>query len=274
MKDSSPQIAKLIDTELHEAWPHEAQHFTPWLHDNIEHLSEAVGLELEASDTEVNVDGFAADIIATVADTDERVLIENQLERSDHKHLGQILTYLAGTKASAVIWIAKGFHEAHLSAINWLNEHTTDEFAFFAVRVRVVRIGNSPLAPIFEVIERPNTWERKLASKSNAAHSEITQLRMEFWNRYLELYPGTFEPQKGSNVWIQMLRDEPIYLSLALTSKYCGMFLRGGHGADPKVFEEWIEAHKEELKPLGDLHSAANHHYYTSWHGCGNARKG
>lgn len=149
---------------------------------------------------EVDVDGFSADIIATVPGTDQRVLIENQLESSDHRYLGQILTYLSGVGANAVIWIARDFHEAHRSAIGWLNEHTSDEFAFFAVRARVVQIGESPMAPVFEVVERPNTWERTLTRSRNKATSELTLQREAFWRRYLERCPGAFKPSPGSNV--------------------------------------------------------------------------
>ena len=90
--------------------------------------------------------------------------IENQLERANLQHLGQVLAYLAGLEAKIVVWVATGFDESHLSAIRWLNNHTEDPFAFFAARVSVVRIGDSPLAPVFEVIERPNEWDRKVGA--------------------------------------------------------------------------------------------------------------
>lgn len=93
------------------------------------------------------------------------IVIENQLEQSDHTHLGQILTYLAGLKAKTVIWIAPEFRTPHLSAIRWLNERTIEGFSFFAIRVRVVRIGDSPVAPIFEVVEQPNDWDRAVTKK-------------------------------------------------------------------------------------------------------------
>ncbi len=126
------------------------------------------------------VDSFSADILAKDVDTDDRVLIENQLEASDHRHLGQILTYLAGLDAKSVVWIARHFNEAHRSAIRWLNENTDGRFAFFAVRVCVVRIGDSPFAPVFEVVEKPNAWERALGGRARAAETELTRLRQRF----------------------------------------------------------------------------------------------
>lgn len=120
----SMQFTRLSDAPLRDAWPDEARDFTPWLFNNLDFLSDALGMELEATDTEVAVDSFSADIIAKDSRTGDRVLIENQLEASDHRHLGQILTYLAGIEAKSIVWVAREFQEAHRSAIRWLNEHT------------------------------------------------------------------------------------------------------------------------------------------------------
>ena len=131
-------FAQLIDSPLRDACPDEARDFTPWLVANMDRLSNALGIDLEATGMEVAVEQFSADIVGTDNGTGDRVLIENQLEGSDHRHLGQILTYLAGLEAKVVIWIAQSFEEAHLSAVRWLNENTSHDFAFFAVRLRVV----------------------------------------------------------------------------------------------------------------------------------------
>lgn len=137
------------------------------------------------------MDKFSADILARNPHDDSLVLIENQLENTDHNHLGQIMTYLAGLEVRTVIWIAAGFQEAHLSAVRWLNDNTIDPFAFFAVKVKVVHIGNSPLAPVFEVLERPSQWERQLhaLAKETRALTSIGQLRVDFWSHYLQRYP-------------------------------------------------------------------------------------
>ena len=160
--DRIPKLASLENVALREAWDHEALSFTPWLAENLDKLGSEIGLRLELEGREVAVDEFSADILARNPMDDSLVLIENQLEVANHTHLGQVLTYLAGLDANVVIWVAAEFRDAHLSAINWLNEHTVEPFAFFAVRVSVVRIGDSPLAPIFEVLARPNEWERRL----------------------------------------------------------------------------------------------------------------
>ena len=135
--------------------PHEAHDFTPWLAENLERLSEVLGIHLEVETIEAQVGEFRGDILATGPEG-QSVLIENQLEWSDHSHLGQIMTYLAGLDARVVVWIARNFAEPHVSAIQWLNRHTENEFAFFALKLRVVRIDDSPLVPIFEVIAKPD----------------------------------------------------------------------------------------------------------------------
>lgn len=118
---------------MREAWPNEATDFTPWLAENLHRLSQVIGVPLELEGTEVAVEGYSADILAKYPADDSRVIIENQLEYTDHTHLGQIMTYLAGLDAKTVVWIAREFRGPHLSAVRWLNTHTTDEFAFFAV---------------------------------------------------------------------------------------------------------------------------------------------
>ena len=188
------EFGRLEDLSLRDAWSHEAQDFTPWLAGNIKHIAEAVGIPLELTDQEVRVDAFAADILASNPQDGSVVLIENQLEQTDHTHLGQIMTYLAGLEAQTVIWIASAFREPHLSAIRWLNEHTEDGFSFFAVRLRVVKIGDSLFAPIFEVVEKPNDWNRQLEGQARAVSSGTSLLgdsRLAYWKTYKERKPDS-----------------------------------------------------------------------------------
>jgi hypothetical protein len=194
---------RLTDLYLREAWRHKALDFTPWLAQNIDHLSDAIGIPLELTGTAVAVESFGADIL--VRDHDGNVvLIENQLETTDHTHLGQINTYLAGLEAQTVIWIAPQFRAPHLSAIRWLNQHTADGFSFFAVKARVVRIGDSPFAPIFEVVEKPNDWDRALTrtrAEASGSADPPSDTRVAFWDHYLTRYPNAAQagvkPQRG-----------------------------------------------------------------------------
>lgn len=179
------EFGRLSDLPLREAWKHEAHDFTPWLAENIDHLSEAIGIPLELTGTEVAVESFSADILARNPMDDSVVLIENQLETTDHTHLGQIMTYLAGLEAQTVVWIAPAFREPHLSAIRWLNEHTADGFSFFAVKARVVRIGDSPFAPIFEVVEKPDRWQRRLKLEAETERSDLREQRRLYFTELL-----------------------------------------------------------------------------------------
>ena len=263
---STIRFTPLSDADLREAWPNEAQNFTPWLFKNMEYLSEVLGIDLEATDREVAVDRFSADIIAKDVRTGDRVLIENQLEYSDHTHLGQILTYLAGLQANSIVWVARGFEDAHLSAIRWLNEHTFSDFSFFAVCLRVVRIGDSPFAPVLEVVEKPNNWERILRTRANSIESPLTGLRRRFWDRYLAKHEGVFKPTRDANIWIPMLRDNFVVLSTYVARKACGMFLRGSTGTHGEEFESILSQYAKELDQVFDPSRLSKKGYfYETW---------
>ena len=255
------QFSRLQPVDLRKAWPHEAKDFTPWLASNLDVLSGVTELKLRLEDTEVDVEGFSADLMARDSMDDSLVLIENQLESSDHTHLGQILTYLAGLDANTVIWIAREFHEAHLSAIRWLNGHTPDKYAFFAVRVKVVRIGDSPIAPVFEVLERPSEWERGLRAVTAQGLSEIGRFRKEFWTAYAERYPDDgFSPGAASSVWYET-PDPEMLLSLYLAQGSVGIFMRGKRGIEAEKVADRVERYKGILQNRFDIELGAR----TSW---------
>lgn len=178
------KLSKLERVPLREAWKHEASEFTPWLAEaeNLNALTDALGLsELVLIATEHWVGDFKLDILCT--DGDEQVIIENQLEETDHKHLGQIITYAAGVGAKKVIWVADSFRPEHLAAIQFLNDNTTEALSFFAVQIELWRIGDSPLAPKFEVVVRPNNWTKSSREQARAASSAspTKQLQEKFW---------------------------------------------------------------------------------------------
>ena len=246
-----PELGNLEQVDLRQAWPHEARSFTPWLSENIEMLSSVIGIPLEIEGQEVAVEQFSADILARNPRDDSRVLIENQLEQSDHGHIGQIMTYLAGLDVNTVIWIAAGFREPHLSAIRWLNDHTIEPFAFFAIKLSIVRIADSPMAPVFEVVVKPNTWERQLQSiaKETQSSSGVGEIRKKFWTYYLEKYPeeGQYGPANGSsNRWRPVIEAE-LVVSSYISKRSVGLFVRGLRGVDQKEVWNQIEPFTEEL---------------------------
>ncbi len=186
---SPPPLSKLERVPLREAWKHEASDFTPWLaeDDNLDSLADALGIsELELVATEHWVGDFKLDMLCT--DGDQQVVIENQLEETDHKHLGQILAYAAGVDARKVIWVAESFRPEHLAALQYLNVNTIDELSFFAVQIELWRIGDSPLAPKFEVVAKPNDWARASREQARAAStgSPTKQLQFRFWTALVE----------------------------------------------------------------------------------------
>jgi hypothetical protein len=246
-----PTLGTLSEASLRDAWDHEARSFTPWLAEHLDRLAEVIGIPLEFSGREVAINVFSADILARNPQDDSVVLIENQLEWTDHTHLGQIMTYLAGLDAQTVIWIAKDFHEAHLSAVKWLNEHTTAPFAFFAVRVKVVRIGDSPLAPVFEVLSRPSGWERQLqaAAQEQQAPSERGQFRQAFWNHYLDRYPDDSRdgpPGPASNRY-RYIAALDVRISYFVAKNSVGIYVRSLHGTPKEVAYASLEPFAPQL---------------------------
>lgn len=185
---NTPSLGKLQSVELRDVWEDEARDFTPWLSrkDNLSALAETVGLELELEDQEVAVGPFAADILCKNIADDSWVLIENQIEKTDHRHLGQILTYAAGLGARTVIWVARKFTDEHRAALDWLNENTVEELAFFGLEIELWRIGESFPAPKFNVICKPNDWTREFKAQSTSASSlsDTQRTQLEFWSGF------------------------------------------------------------------------------------------
>lgn len=182
-------LSKLERVPLREAWKHEANDFTPWLAqtDNLNALADDLGLsELLLVATEHWVGDFKLDILCT--DGEDQVIIENQLEKTNHTHLGQIIAYAAGVGAKKVIWVAESFRPEHASALQFLNDNTTDDLSFFAVEVELWRIGDSPLAPKFEVVVKPNDWAKAGREQARAATSTTPtkQLQQKFWMALIE----------------------------------------------------------------------------------------
>ena len=197
MATGSKNLSKLERVPLREAWKHEAGDFTPWLAEqaNLNTLAEALGLsELELVATEHWVGDFKLDILCT--DGEDQVIIENQLEKTNHSHLGQLIAYAAGVGAKKVIWVAESFRPEHSAALQFLNENTTEALAFFAVVVELWRIGDSPLAPKFEVAVKPNDWVKSGREQARAVStsSPTKQLQQKFWTALIERLAAT-QPQ-------------------------------------------------------------------------------
>lgn len=191
---------------LKEAWDNEATSFTPWLaqEESIAILAETLGFtELVVEAQEKAVGPFRADILCKDPSSDSYVLIENQLEKTDHSHLGQLLTYAAGLQACTIVWIAKKFTNEHRAALDWLNEITDERFHFFGLEIELWKIGNSDIAPNFNVVSKPNDWTRSIkdAAKDAENHNATPRdlLLKDFWvelQKYLEEKKSKVRTQK------------------------------------------------------------------------------
>jgi len=183
------KLGKLKKVELRDVWPNESGHFTPWLasEDNITLLGDTIGIELEVEAQEQNVGPFRADILCKDTLNGNWVLIENQLEQTDHPHLGQLLTYAAGLEAVTIVWIAEKFTEEHRTALDWLNEKTNEDVNFFGLEIELWKIGDSDIAPKFNIISKPNDWSRTI--RDSAAKTELTdtkKLQLDYWTAFKE----------------------------------------------------------------------------------------
>ncbi len=203
---SPPKLGRLERIDLRTAWKNEATDFTPWLarEDNVRLLGDTLGLDLEVQQQEAQVGPFRADFLCRNTADNTLVLIENQLERTDHGHLGQLFTYAAGLDAVTVIWIASRFTEEHRAALDWLNRITHEGFHFFGLEVELWRIGDSAPAPKFNVVAQPNEWAKVAheAARTAPAPGSAGATYAEFWNEFgafLTAKKARFKPPKAGN---------------------------------------------------------------------------
>lgn len=171
-------------TDLRSAWPHEANDFTKWLaeEENLALLSDAIDIELEMEERESSVGSFSVDIYAKETGTNRRVIIENQLEDTNHDHLGKLITYASGKGAEVIVWIVKKARDEHRQAIEWLNQHTDSNIGFFLLEIELWQIGDSMKAPRFNIVEKPNDWTKTMKSIEGLSNTDL--LKLEFWTGF------------------------------------------------------------------------------------------
>ena len=195
------QLGKIREVDLREVWPNEAQSFTPWLQAHPEELGEVLGLELEF-EKEKSVGAFSLDLFGTDLNTGKHVVVENQLERSDHSHLGQLLTYAGGLESGTVVWIAKEIRQEHRAALEWLNSVTNSETNFFGVEIKAIRIGDSAPAPWLDLVVQPNSWSKSLKENaSNLNESDRSKAYGEFWQGLIEELSEKYPEFNGRTAW-------------------------------------------------------------------------
>jgi hypothetical protein len=178
-------LSKLNKVDLRDVWEHEALDFTNWLSqkENLDALSEEIGVDIKLIKTEANVGKFSVDILAEEEASGRKIIIENQLEDTNHDHLGKIITYASGYDAEIIIWIVRHVRDEHQKAIDWLNEHTDENIGFFLIKIELWQIEGSNPAPKFEIIVSPNEWAKaiKIIPPNGITDTKLQQL--EFWNK-------------------------------------------------------------------------------------------
>jgi hypothetical protein len=218
------KLSKLSKVELRDVWGHEAIDFTNWLAqtENLDALSEEIGVDIKLIKTEANVGKFSVDILAEEEASGRKIIIENQLEDTNHDHLGKIITYAAGYDAEIIIWIVKDVRDEHQKAIDWLNEHTDENISFFLIKIELWQIEGSNPAPKFEIMVSPNEWAK--AIKTSPANGELTETsikKLEFWTEFKE-----FVVNKDKNFRLQSPRAQHWYnVSAGSSEAHIGLTL-------------------------------------------------
>ena len=202
------ELGTIKRIDAREVWKHEALEFTPWLKENITLLGSALGLDLDLVESEVPVGPFSADLVAKDVSNNRWVVIENQLAPTDHSHLGQLLTYGAGTEASVFVWISPQFHEEHRAALDWLNEHSGEDVLFFGVVIELLAVDDSKPAPNFKLVSFPNEWRKRSpgargpVSQKGAAYAEFFG---DLLTGFKERFPGETNVSKGlPQNWLEL----------------------------------------------------------------------
>ncbi len=240
------KLGRLESVEVRSVWSDEYRDFTPWLFENGEVLSEALGLDVELTAREHPVGGYSLDLYGRDLTNDCVLIVENQLEQSDHTHLGQVLTYAGGTDASTIIWVAPRFRQEHLAAVDWINDRTDEDTRLFAVEIGVRRIGDSQPAPFLDVVGNPNDWHKEVRASTRSAVSDTGATYSSFWEGYVdevgERHPEwrTQDPtSRNYNNHFVPIRGSVLAPTFA-DRKRVGVRLwigTGDHGVNREVFE-------------------------------------
>ena len=254
-------LGVLKQINVREAWKHEANDFTLWLAqpDNLSLLGDAIGFDLKLTQVEAAVGDFSADILAEEGNTGRKVIIENQLEATDHRHLGQIITYASGYDAGVVVWVVKDAREEHRQAIDWLNAHTDDGLEFYLVRIELWQIGDSPFAPKFDIVCKPNDWARAVKETADGRQTptDTKLMQLEFWTalkdfaqkRTSKLRLQKAFPQNWTNVSIG---SSQAVMALTLSSREGGLGVELSIHDNKGLFQRLFERKDEIESDLGE----------------------
>ena len=252
------KLGKMIRiTDLRSVWPHEANDFTKWLaqEDNLALLSDAIDIDLELEERESSVGSFNVDIFAKEIGTNRKVIIENQLEDTNHDHLGKLITYASGKGAEVIVWVVKRARDEHRQAIEWLNQHTDSNIGFFLLEIELWQIGDSMKAPRFNIVEKPNDWSKTMKTIEGLSNTDL--LKLEFWTGFNDamnnndLFKNHFRTRKASpQHWYDLsIGSSAYHVCLTInTQKQC-------IGADIYIDDDkelfaQFKSHKDEIAAM------------------------
>ncbi len=254
------QLGKIQrEHDLRTVWPNEAQAFTPWLAEHLDGLGEALGIAIELEERESSVGAFSLDILARDQDSGEVVVIENQIEQSDHEHLGKLITYASGKDAKYIVWIVKDAREEHRAAIEWLNKISDDTIGFFLVEIQLWKIDDSKPAPKFEVVEQPNGWSKAAKISGVSEGGAAVQFKYSYWTKFndeawngLDVFTKTFRAHKASSErsYVLNLGSAKVYMTLLLNTKTDVIAVEFAVNSPEfdKTNYDMLFSHKEEIE--------------------------
>ena len=199
------ELGKIEKVNVRDIWPNEAADFTPWLGEHMSEFGEALGLELEVQAQEAPVGGYSLDILAHDLGRNRPVIIENQLEGTDHDHLGKLLTYASGYDSNVVVWIAREFRDEHRQALDWLNQRTNEETEFFGVVVELLRIDDSRPAVNFKLVSTPNEWSMGSIKAGTTGNSNTS----EKGERYRAFFQGLIDSLREEHSFTRARKGQP-----------------------------------------------------------------
>ncbi|MBR3363067.1 MAG: DUF4268 domain-containing protein [Bacilli bacterium] len=272
------EIGKLKEVDIRNLWKHEQYDFSEWLskNENIEHLNDILGLTLTDVSKEVYVGSYRCDLVAVDESTGIKVIIENQLESSNHDHLGKIITYASGLDAQVVVWIVTHAKEEHKSAIEWLNNNTNGDVNFFLIELHAYRIGDSLPAPYFEVVEKPNDFIKN--TKVNGEKSELNKSqseRVEFWNQFNDVLIEKGKPfnvrKATTDHWYDVaIGTSAAHIAINLVNKESNIVVELYINDNKDLFDNLLESKDKIEEELGfkldwqrlDNRSASRIKYY------------
>lgn len=255
----SVKFGKLTEVDVRSLWKHEQYDFSNWLakEENMELINEIVGLTLVDVDKEVYVGTYRCDLVAKDETSGIKVIIENQLENSNHDHLGKIITYASGLDAKVIIWIVKEAREEHRSAVEWLNNNTSTDINFFLIELHAYKIGDSLPAPKFEVIEKPNDFIKN--SKSTNASGEMNKSqseRVEFWTQFNDMVAERGKPfnirKASTDHWYDVaIGTSDAHIGINLVNKESSVVVELYINDNKELFDKLYETKNDIENMLG-----------------------